>query len=117
MTLDALETSMKFDDFSGLPRGVPDPAPRLLGGNAMLFGLQSKIIRPRLDLQTLSTFDLQAPNTLRLRNQTLNTLEYWNSRGGPSQPGTQGAGGLRSTKWLGNVVAFCRSFSGPFVSH
>ena len=94
MTLDALETGLRFDDFSGLPRGTPDPAPRLLGGNATLFGLQSKTIRPRLDLQTLSTFDLQAPNTLRLRNQTLNTLEHWKTKGGPSQPGTQGAGGL-----------------------
>ena len=66
---------MKFDDFSGLPRGTPDPATRLLGGNAMLFGLQSKTIRPRLEPQTLSTFVSQAPNTLRLctRHET-----HWN---------------------------------------
>ena len=96
MTLEGLEAGLKFDDFSGLPRETPDPATRLLGENAAVFGLQSKTLRPRLDLETLSTFDLQAPNTLRLRNQTLNTLEHWNSRGGPSQPGTQGAGGYIS---------------------
>ena len=75
MTLDALETSMKFDDFSGLPRGTPDPATRLLGGNAAVFGLQSKTIRPRLEPQTLSTFVFQALNTLRLctRHET-----HWN---------------------------------------
>ena len=97
MTLEGLEAGLRFDDFSGLPRGTPDPATRLLGGNAAVFGLQSKTIRPGLDLQTFSTFDLQAPNTLRLRNQTLNTLEHWNSRRGASQPGTQGAGGFDSS--------------------
>ena len=66
MTLEGLEAGLRFDDFSGLPRGTPDPAPRLFEGNAMLFGLQSKSIGPRLDPQTLSTFDLQAPNTFRL---------------------------------------------------
>ena len=44
MTLEGLEAGLKFDDFSGLPRGVPDPAPRLLGGNATLFGLHTKIL-------------------------------------------------------------------------
>ena len=66
MTFGSLEAGLKLDDFSWLPLGTPDPAPRLVEGNAMLFGLHSKILRPRLDLQTLSTFDLQAPNTLRL---------------------------------------------------
>ena len=44
MNLDALETSMKFDDFSGLPRGVPDPETELLEGNATLFGLHTKTL-------------------------------------------------------------------------
>ena len=33
MTFDALETGLKFDKFSWLPWGIPDPAPRLLEGN------------------------------------------------------------------------------------
>ena len=66
MTLDALETGLRFNDFSRLPGGPPDPAPFLVEGNGVLFGLQSKTIGPGLDTQTLSTFDLQAPNTLRL---------------------------------------------------
>ena len=66
MTLEGLEAGLRFDDFSGLPRGTPDPATFLVEGNGVLFGLQSKIIRPGLDTQTLSTFVLQAPNTLRL---------------------------------------------------
>ena len=81
--------------FQGCPGGVPDPAPRLVEGNAVVFGLHSKTLRPRLDLQTILTLDLQTPKTLELRNQTLNTLENWNSSGGASQPGTQGAGGLK----------------------
>ena len=64
-------------DFPGCPEAPPDPATFLFEGNATLVGLQSKTIRPRLEPQTLSTFDLQAPNTLRLcLHQTLNTLEY-----------------------------------------
>jgi hypothetical protein len=44
-------------------------------GNALHFGLQSKTIRPGLEPQTLSTFDLQAPNTLRLCTRH---LTHWN---------------------------------------
>ena len=44
MTLEGLEAGLKFDDFSGLPRGVPDPAPRLLEGNAGVFGLHTKTL-------------------------------------------------------------------------
>jgi len=44
MTLEGLEAGLRFDDFSGLPRGTPDPAPRLLGGNATLFGLHTKTL-------------------------------------------------------------------------
>ena len=44
MTLDALEMGLRFDDFSGLPRGTPDPATRLLGGNAGVFGLHTKTL-------------------------------------------------------------------------
>ena len=44
MTLEGLEAGLKFDDFSGLPRGVPDPETEPKEGNSALFGLHTKTL-------------------------------------------------------------------------
>ena len=61
MTFGALEAGLKLDDFSWLPLGTPDPAPRLVDGNWAVSGPDSKTLEARLGSQTLLTLDHQIP--------------------------------------------------------
>ena len=61
MTCGALEAGLKLDDFSWLPLGTPDPAPRLEEGKLLIFGLCTKTLGPRLEPQTLLPLDHQTP--------------------------------------------------------
>ena len=44
MLFGALEAGLKLDDFSWLPLGTPDPAPRLEEGKLLIFGLCTKTL-------------------------------------------------------------------------